>query len=52
MMNEVLLATVAGIIVGALFSYLNFPIPAPPTLSGVMGVAGVYLGSMLIKLLI
>ncbi|TDX59143.1 XapX domain-containing protein [Orenia marismortui] len=51
-MNQVLLATVSGIIVGALFSYFNFPIPAPPNLAGVMGVAGVYLGSLIIKYLI
>lgn len=48
-MNQVVLATISGITVGALFSYLKFPIPAPPTLAGVMGVAGVYLGAVVIK---
>lgn len=43
-MNEVLLAMVAGFIVGLLFSFLKLPIPAPPVLSGVMGIVGVYLG--------
>ncbi len=43
-MNEVLLAMAAGFIVGLLFSFLKLPIPAPPVLSGVMGIVGVYLG--------
>ncbi len=45
-MNEVLLAMVAGFIVGLLFSFLKLPIPAPPVLSGVMGIVGVYLGGI------
>ncbi|MCS3456207.1 XapX domain-containing protein [Aeromonas rivuli] len=45
-MNEVLLAMVAGFIVGLLFSFLKLPIPAPPVLSGVMGIVGVYLGGV------
>ncbi|GEM80142.1 XapX domain protein [Vibrio superstes NBRC 103154] len=43
-MNEVLLAVFAGFAVGILFSALKLPIPAPPVLSGVMGIVGVYLG--------
>mgnify|MGYP005613233183 CR=1 FL=1 len=46
-MNEVLLAIAAGFIVGVLFSFLKLPIPAPPVLSGVMGIVGVYLGALL-----
>ncbi|MDM5064320.1 DUF1427 family protein [Aeromonas salmonicida] len=45
-MNEVLLAMAAGFIVGLLFSFLKLPIPAPPILSGVMGIVGVYLGGI------
>ena len=44
-MNEVLLAMAVGFIVGLLFSFLKLPIPAPPVLSGVMGIVGVYLGA-------
>lgn len=33
-------ATVLGMILGA----LNLPIPAPPTIAGVLGVAGIYCG--------
>lgn len=48
-MNQALLAAVSGLIVGGLFSFLNLPIPAPPTLSGVMGIVGIYIGFMLTK---
>ncbi|MCE2570481.1 XapX domain-containing protein [Motilimonas eburnea] len=43
-MNEVILAMLAGFIVGVIFSALKLPIPAPPVLSGIMGIVGVYLG--------
>ncbi|MHC0036872.1 XapX domain-containing protein [Pseudoneobacillus sp. C159] len=43
-MKEILLATVAGFLVGVLFKFLKLPLPAPPVLSAVMGVFGVWLG--------
>ncbi|ODP99795.1 MULTISPECIES: XapX domain-containing protein [Salinivibrio] len=45
-MQEVLLALVAGFLVGVLFSAIKLPIPAPPVLSGIMGIVGVYLGGV------
>lgn len=45
-MNEVLLSLAAGLFVGVLFSAIKLPIPAPPVLSGIMGIVGVYLGSV------
>ncbi|OOF22263.1 XapX domain protein [Salinivibrio proteolyticus] len=45
-MQEVLLALVAGFLVGVLFSAIKLPIPAPPVLSGIMGIVGVYLGGI------
>lgn len=44
MIQEVLLAILAGAIVGFLFGVIKLPIPAPPALPGVMGIFGVYLG--------
>lgn len=49
LMIQVLTATLSGFIVGALFSFLNLPAPAPPNLAGVMGVFGVYLGLVFMK---
>lgn len=42
------LATLTGLIVGALFAFLRVPIPAPPELPGVMGIVGIYLGFKLV----
>jgi len=43
-MKEVILALLAGLIVGVVFKFLKLPLPAPPVFSAVMGVLGVYLG--------
>ena len=42
-MSEAIIATVTGLFVGFLFSALKLPIPAPPYLSGVMGIVVIYL---------
>lgn len=47
MLNEVLLATLSGLIVGIVFTAIKLPIPAPPVLSGIMGIVGVFLGSVI-----
>lgn len=39
----------AGLFVGVLFSWLRLPLPAPPTLTGIVGAAGVFLGSVLFR---
>ncbi len=46
-MQELLLATFAGLIVGLIFAFLKLPLPAPPVLSGIMGIVGVYAGGVL-----
>ncbi len=38
------LALLTGLLTGALFRFLNIPIPAPPELPGIMGIVGIYLG--------
>jgi len=40
---------VFGFIVGLLFKLFNFPIPAPSTLAGILGIVGIYLGYMVFK---
>lgn len=51
-MQEVITATLAGFAVGMLFSFLKLPIPAPPVLSGVMGIVGVYTGSLAFQFIV
>jgi XapX domain-containing protein len=48
-MKEVILATVAGMLVGILFKFLKLPLPAPPVFSAVMGVFGVWFGGMIVE---
>jgi len=43
-MKEILLSTVSGFTVGLLFAKIKLPIPAPPSVSGVMGIVGIFLG--------
>lgn len=37
-------ALVVGILVGLLFARLRLPVPAPPTLAGILGIVGIYVG--------
>ncbi|MBE3587359.1 MAG: DUF1427 family protein [Thermoanaerobacteraceae bacterium] len=43
-MKESLLALLTGFLAGAVFAWLKLPVPAPPTLAGVMGIVGLFLG--------
>ncbi|WP_407333444.1 XapX domain-containing protein [Enterovibrio sp. 27052020O] len=45
-MSEVLLAVLAGAVVGFFFSAIKLPLPAPPVISGIMGIVGIYLGGV------
>lgn len=44
MASQLVLALLAGLFAGALFSVIQIPIPAPPTLSGILGIVGIFLG--------
>jgi XapX domain-containing protein len=46
---QIILALAAGIILGGAFTLLNFPLPAPDSIAGVMGVVGVFAGMILVK---
>lgn len=48
-MKEVVLATLTGLAVGVLFSFLKLPLPAPPTLAGLMGIIGMFVGFMIMN---
>lgn len=45
-MTEALLALLSGAIVGILFSIIKLPLPAPPVISGIAGIFGIYLGGV------
>lgn len=38
-----------GFLVGLVFAWINAPVPAPPTLTGVLGIAGLTIGYMAVS---
>ena len=42
-------ALLSGAIVGFLFGKLKLPIPAPPTIAGILGIVGIALGYLVSK---
>jgi XapX domain-containing protein len=46
--TQAVLALLTGLITGGVFRFLNVPIPAPPTLPGVLGIVGIFLGYKLL----
>jgi len=51
-MSDTLLALLTGSLVGAVFSFFNLPIPAPPALPGIAGIVGIYLGFKILNTII
>lgn len=43
-MSEALASLGVGAALGAAFCFTGLPIPAPPTVAGIVGVVGVWLG--------
>jgi XapX domain-containing protein len=50
-MLELLLAILAGFLVGMIFSAIKLPLPAPPVLAGILGIVGIYLGGATWKII-
>ncbi|QLD87882.1 DUF1427 family protein [Natronomonas salina] len=45
------LALLTGFVAGAVFAYVGVPIPAPPTVAGLLGIVGIYLGFKVVEYL-
>lgn len=48
-MQEIGIALLIGVTVGVVFQLFKQPLPAPPVLSGVVGIFGIYLGGQIVK---
>ncbi|PSP75126.1 XapX domain-containing protein [Halobacteriales archaeon QS_1_68_20] len=44
----IVLSLLTGLMTGAVFRYLQVPIPAPPELPGIVGIVGIYVGYKLV----
>lgn len=47
-MKEIIVALLVGGVVGAIFGKVGLPIPAPPNFTGLMGIAGIMVGYMVV----
>ena len=47
--EKLLLPLLVGIIMGLIFSLMKLPLPTPDKIEGVIGVAGVFIGMLLVK---
>lgn len=45
-MKDIILSLIVGALLGAVFRWLKLPAPAPPVLSGIVGIFGIYLGGI------
>lgn len=45
-------ALAAGLAVGAVFGVLRLPVPAPPTIVGLLGIVGIWAGWNIVQTLL
>lgn len=48
-MSDCIMTMGIGFLLGAVCGLMTLPIPAPPTLAGILGIVGVFLGYILTK---
>ena len=47
--RTIILATITGAVMGAVFAFFKLPIPAPSAFAGIAGIIGIWLGYILVK---
>jgi XapX domain-containing protein len=50
-LHVIIAGSMTGLATGALFRFLQIPIPAPPNSAGILGIVGIYLGYRLVQTL-
>lgn len=48
-MMKALMALGTGAAAGGVFAVLDLPVPAPPTIAGLMGIAGLFMGYVVVN---
>ena len=49
-MKDTILSLITGIACGAVFAVFKLPVPAPPVISGLIGIFGLWAGYKLVNL--
>ncbi|QEK11258.1 DUF1427 family protein [Crassaminicella thermophila] len=44
-----IIALLIGIITGGIFTFAKLPLPAPPTIAGISGIVGIFLGAKIVE---
>lgn len=48
-LKVLILSLITGIVVGVVFTLMRLPLPAPPVLSGILGIVGIWLGAKIVE---
>ena len=48
MIKEIILCTLTGAFLGAVFAIFKLPVPAPPVFPAVMGIFGIWVGAFVV----
>lgn len=43
-------ALLVGVVTGVIFTMTKLPLPAPPSMAGIAGIVGIFVGSKLVEL--
>ena len=49
-MKDIIMSLFTGGICGVVFALMKLPVPAPPVLSGLMGIFGLWIGYKLVQI--
>lgn len=51
-MKLTVLSMLTGMLVGGLFVFIKLPVPAPPSIAGVAGIFGIFIGAEIAKIIL
>ncbi|RKD31197.1 XapX domain-containing protein [Thermohalobacter berrensis] len=51
-MKIIFLSLLSGFILGCAFKFFRLPLPAPPSLAGITGIVGIYLGHIFYEIIL